>query len=514
MAVRWPRYPLVYEINTRVWLQDLSARHKRPVTLATVPPEELAPIAALGFDAVWLMGVWATGPEPVWVARHDGPLRAEYARALPDVTDDDIIGSPYAISRYEVAEGIGGPGGLQVIRARLATHGMRVILDFVPNHIARDHRLVRERPEAMIRGTTEDHARDPRSFFRSRSGAIVAHGRDPYFPAWTDTAQVNFASRDGRDAMRDTLVRIASQCDGVRCDMAMLVLPDVFARTWEGRLGPAPVFDSFWKEAIPAVLARHPRFLFLAEAYWGLEDRLHEEGFHFTYDKELYDLVRNRDAAGVRHHLRRPAAFQDRSARFVENHDEARAVTAFGRMSRAAAVTTFCAPGLRLFHEGQLQGRTVRIPVQLARRPEEPRDDDLLDFYARLLSVLQQPILKEGVFRPVDVRQAGPTDHTNDAMVAASWRGPRDHGTRTFLVVSNLAGTKGYARIPLDPVLFQAGRQYRVLDHVDGREYTRDGGEISDPGLFVALEAFQAHVLEITDGTSGDSDGIAAAGRL
>ena len=83
-------------------------------------------------------------------------------------------------------------------------------------------------------------------------------------------------------------------------------------------------------------------------------------------------------------------------------------------------------------------------------------------------------------------------------MVAATWRTVRESGNRTFLVVSNLAETKGYARIPLDPGRFQAGRQYRVLDHVDGKEYERDGAEIADPGLFVALEPHQAHVFEIT----------------
>jgi hypothetical protein len=277
------------------------------------------------------------------------------------------------------------------------------------------------------------------------------------------------------------------------------VLPDVFARTWAGRLGPEPVSDSFWARAIAAVRVRHPRFLFLAEAYWGLEDRLREEGFNFIYDKELYDLLAGHDAAGVRHHLRRPAEFQDRCARFIENHDEPRAVTAFGPATRAAAVTTFCAPGLRLFHEGQLEGRRVRIPVQLGRRPTEPVDEDLRTFYTRLLAVLQQPIFKEGVFEPVDVQQAGVEDRTNEAMVAATWRTVRDMGNRTFLAVSNLARTKGYARIPLDAGRFQAGRQYRVLDHVDGRNYERDGAEIVSPGLFVALEGYQAHVFEITE---------------
>jgi hypothetical protein len=245
------------------------------------------------------------------------------------------------------------------------------------------------------------------------------------------------------------------------------------------------------------VLERHPRFLFVAEAYWGLEDRLHAEGFHFTYDKELYDFLVRRDAAAVRHHLRRPAAFQDRSTRFVENHDEPRAAAVFGPATQAAAVATFCAPGLRLLHEGQLEGRRVRIPVQLARRPAEPEDTALRAFHERLLSVLQQPIFKDGVFVPVDVRQAGPDDRTNDHMVASAWFDRRDRRNRTFLAVSNLAGTKGYARIALDPARFQATERYQVLDHVDGEVYEREGSEIVDPGLFIALDPYQAHVFEI-----------------
>jgi hypothetical protein len=484
MAVRWPRYPLVYEINTRVWLRELSARHQRTVTLATVPAEEIAAIGALGFDAVWLMGVWTTGPEAVWAARHDPAMRLEYARALPDVSDRDVAGSPYAVSRYDVAEEIGGPGGLQVMRARLAAHGVRVILDFVPNHTSLDNRLVRERPEAFVQGTPQDLAREPASFFRTRGGPVVAHGRDPWFPPWTDTAQVNHASRAGREVMIDVLLRIAAQCDGVRCDMAMLLLPDVFARTWQGRLGPDGLKDGFWAEAIPAVLRPHPRFLFIAEVYWGLEDRLHADGFHFTYDKELYDLVLRRDAGGVRRHLRRPPA---------------RAAEAFGPAVKAAAVTTFCAPGLRLLHEGQIEGRRVRVPVQLARRPREKEDAELRAFHERLLAVLRQPMLKDGVCLPVDVRQAGAEDRTNEWMVAMAWRAAREPEPRTFLAVSNLAAERGYARIPLDPARFPAGRRYRLVDHVDGRPYERDGDELAGPGLFVALGPFQAHVFEITE---------------
>ena len=504
MAVRWPRYPVVYEINTRIWLRELSQREQRPVTLATVPAEEIARLDALGFDAVWLMGVWTPSSEAAWIARQHPGLRAEYARTLPDLTPADIVASPYAIARYEVAEELGGPGGLEVLRARLGMHGIRVILDFVPNHVARDHRLVRERPEACVLGTEEDLARDPASFYRTRHGTIVAHGRDPFFPGWTDTAQVNYASRTGREAMLEMLLGVARQCDGVRCDMAMLVLPDVFARTWAGRLGPDPVHDSFWAEAIPAVLAKHPRFLFVAEAYWDLEERLHADGFHFTYDKTLYDLLLHGDAAGVRAHLRRPAAFQDGAARFIENHDEERAAAAFGPRMPAAAIVTFCSPGFRLFHEGQMEGRRIRVPVQIARRPEEHLDTDARVFHERLLRTLQQPLLKEGNFVPVDVRQAGPDDHTNDAMVAGGWLGRRATDARLVLTVANLAATRGYARIPLAADRFDPARTYRVIDRLDGRSYERAGAELIGPGLFVALDGYQAHLFEIFDADAGE----------
>src|SRR5688572_1440182 len=200
MPVRWPRHPLLYEINTRVWLREVAGPGGRPATLATVPDAHLDAIAEHGFDAVWLMGVWAVGPEAVWAARHEPSLRPVYRKALPDCTEADIIGSPYAVSRYEVAEEIGGPGGLQLLRGRLARRGMRLVLDFVGNHTARDNRLVHECPEAFVMGTTEDLARDPTSFFRTREGRVLAHGRDPYFPAWSDTAQVNHASSAGRGA--------------------------------------------------------------------------------------------------------------------------------------------------------------------------------------------------------------------------------------------------------------------------------------------------------------------------
>ncbi len=475
MANGWPRHPLLYEINTRVWVRELSARAGRRLTLDTIPPEEVERIAALGFDAVWLMGVWTTGLAAIRLARTDAGLRVAYRRALPDLTDGDVIGSPYAVSRYQVSADLGGPAALAALRASFATYGMRLMLDFVPNHTGR-----------------------PEAFFRTRGGLIIAHGRDPYFAPWQDTAQVDYAHRPGRAGMLNQLQAIAMQCDGVRCDMAMLLLPDVIERTWGDRIGRDGIRESFWTEAIPAVRERHPDFVFLAESYWEREWDLQQQGFDFTYDKVLYDRLLGGDAPGVRAHLLADPPFRDRGARFLENHDEPRAAAAFGVPEGfAPALVTSLAPGLRLLHEGQLEGRRIRLPVQLGRRPEEPVDETVRAFYARLLVVLRDPTLHDGRFVPLDVWPSAEGERTHEGLVAFAWREDGPDGSPGLVVIVNLRPEPAWARVPLGLAGFEPGRTYRLLDRLDGATYRRTGDEVCGPGLFVALRSRQSHLFTV-----------------
>jgi hypothetical protein len=498
MANGWPRHPLLYEINTRVWVRELSARAGRRLTLDTIPPEEIERIAALGFDAVWLMGVWTTGLAAIRLARTDAGLRVAYRRALPDLTDGDIIGSPYAVSRYQVSADLGGPAALAALRASFATYGMRLMLDFVPNHTATDHSLLTESPQAYIHGSEDDIARHPESFFRTRGGLIIAHGRDPYFAPWQDTAQVDYAHRPGRAGMLNQLQAIAMQCDGVRCDMAMLLLSDVIERTWGDRIGTDGIRESFWTEAIPAVRERHPAFVFLAESYWEREWDLQQQGFDFTYDKVLYDRLLSGDAPGVRAHLLADPAFRDRGARFLENHDEPRAAAAFGVPEGfGPALVTSLGPGLRLLHEGQLEGRRIRLPVQLGRRPEEPVDETVRAFYARLLVVLRDPTLHDGRFVPLDVWPSAEGERTHEGLVAFAWREDGADGSPCLVVIVNLRPEPAWARVPLGLAGFEPGRTYRLLDRLDGATYRRTGDEVCGPGLFVALRSRQSHLFTV-----------------
>lgn len=257
-----PKNPVIYEINTWVWLHEIRERLNLPVTLGEVPDEIWDGIAQLHIDAVWFMGVWQRSPAGITISNaHQGNL-TDFRRALPDFDFRDNVGSPYCIRQYRVDDYFGGPDGLAGARAKLAARGIRLILDFVPNHLAHDHPWVAEYPEFFIRGNEEDLERDPVTFVRLGTG-IFACGKDPFYPAWQDVLQVNAFHPGLRNAICETLLEIADQCDGVRCDMAMLVMSEIFERTWSHRAGPVPLLD-YWKVLIPAVKQQYPAFQFLS----------------------------------------------------------------------------------------------------------------------------------------------------------------------------------------------------------------------------------------------------------
>ena len=298
------RFPLLYEINTRCWLEELSRNANRPITLAEIPQKHFDDWQRLGFTHIWLMGVWTSGPRARTIALKDHS-KQEYSEALPDLRDADVAASPYAIADYSVSPALGGELALQRFREQLHHRGLKLFLDFVPNHLGLDHRWLKERPELFVQG----QGQAPETFLEetNQGPRWLAHGKDPYFAPWTDTVQLDYRRADTRDAMTQLLQSIARRCDGVRCDMAMLLLNDVFAKTWERfpiANHQSPITDTeFWSDAISEVKKAFPRFLFLAEAYWGLEHRLQALGFDYTYDKALYDCLIAHNNAGVQQHL-------------------------------------------------------------------------------------------------------------------------------------------------------------------------------------------------------------------
>jgi hypothetical protein len=487
-----PRYPALYQVNTRVRLTELGRALGRRATLDDIPDADLDRLVERGFDWLWLLSVWRTGVAGMRVSREHREWRREFEATLPDLREDDIGGSGFAITGYTVNPDLGGDAALARLRERLRRRGLRLMLDFVPNHTGLDHPWVEKHPEYYVAGTEADLARAPENYTRvkrTRSDLLLAHGRDPYFAGWPDTLQLDYSNPATQQAMIGELAKISRQCDGVRCDMAMLVLPDVFEKTW-GRRAPL-----FWPTATHRVREQVPEFCFMAEVYWDLEWTMLQQGFDYAYDKRLYDRLREGHARPVREHLYAGLDYQNGLARFLENHDEPRAAMTFpAGVHQAAAVITYLTPGLRFFHEGQLDGRLKRISPHLVRAPQEPADAGLQGFYGALLRVLREPTARDGQWRLLECVPAWDENWTWDCVVAWSWLGPEG---QQLLVAVNYAGNQSQCYVrPSLPGL--AGRTVRLRDLMGTVSYERDGSELDSGRLYLDLPPWGYHVFEVT----------------
>ncbi len=485
-------YPSLYQINTRVWLNRLSCQFGRPATLDDIPDAELDELANLGFDWIYFLSMWQTGDAGRKISRSNPQWFAEYRELLPDLQEDDICGSGFAITSYTLNTHLGEPETLLRLRDRLHQRGLKLMLDFVPNHTAPDHPWMQAHPEYYVFGTEEQLAGQPQNYIKldlPQGPAILAYGRDPYFDGWPDTFQLNYGNPDLQSAQIEGLLKIAQRCDGVRCDMAMLVLPDIFQRTWGIAIEP------FWPMATRKVREEHPDFVFMAEVYWDLEWTLQQQGFDYTYDKRLYDRLREQQARPVREHFWANLEYQKKSARFLENHDEPRAAATFpAHVHETAAVLTYFCPGLRFFHQGQLQGWPKKISVHLCRGPEQPTDPGLQAFYRRLLDALRRDVFRNGVWQLLECKPAWGGNWTSDCMVAFFWLGQNGE---QILVAVNYAPNQSqcYILLPLP----NAGGCMVGLNNLLGSErYERSGDSLVSPGFYLDMPKWGYAVFEVT----------------
>ena len=489
-------YPLLLQLNTRVWLTARSEQLGRPATLDDISNEDLREIAEAGFDWVWLLSVWQTGPESRRISKTNPEWLREFLETLPDLCDADIAGSGFAISSYTVHCDLGGDVALVRLRNRMQEYGIKLMLDFVPNHMGLDHPWLVEHPEYFVQGSQADRASSPENFFELQHGEtrrIFAHGRDPYFAGWPDTTQLDYSNPNLQAAMRQELINISKQCDGVRCDMAMLILPEVFLNTWNRQAEP------FWPAAIDTVRENHPSFVFMAEVYWDREWELQQQGFDYTYDKRLYDRLAHGEPNDIRTHFRAGLEFQNHLVRFLENHDEPRAATVFSfDKHQSAAAMAYLSPGMRLMHQGQLEGRRIKISPHLVRGPDEPNSEATRDFYTRLLGILRQNVVRTGDWSLLDCSQAWDGNPTHESVIAFAWTHPDE---APLIVVTNWSHHVTQCHIPLSTLDSRVPGLgtglWDLHDQFDGREYEWHGEDLVAKGLFVDLVPWQTSVFRI-----------------
>jgi hypothetical protein len=467
--------PLIYELNGRIWLKSIKKKYGKPLDLAHIPEDEIQAFKELHLDYLWLMGIWQTGKKSLTVSRDHPALQQEYRAALPDLKESDISGSPYAVAGYKPAKVFGSVQGLKKFRERLHTAGIKLILDFIPNHTGLDHPWLQQHPDYYMQDNKID------AYYKDhyqKTGFKIAHGRDPYFAPWTDTLQLDYTNRDLREKEVATLRGLAQVCDGVRCDMAMLVTNDIIKQTW----GRKPD-EEFWPKAIAAVKKNHPDFIFMAEVYWNMERQLQQMGFDYTYDKRLYDLLHAASVSAITAHLQADPVFQEKSIHFIENHDEVRAVVQFGRnKSMAAATAIYTIPGMRFLHHVQQTGRRIKIPVQLTRMPEEAEDEQLMHYYQRLLAITSQDVFKSGQWHLEPC--------PDNQILYWSWRLNRTYK----MVVINYSDQTVETNLPL-PTGYPIDTDIIFTDELTDAAYLHRKENLLAFGLYIKLAPYQSHLF-------------------
>ena len=484
--------PHLYEINAWVWLEQLSTKLGRKIDLAGVPDSEWDAIAQLGFDAVWLMGVWQRSPISRSITLEDPANFPTFEFALPGWTPADVIGSPYSVVHYVPDPRIGSWDALDHSREKLHARKMALFVDFVGNHTARDNPWVHNHPEFYVQGSQQDFQANPSLFFQADTAQgprYIALAKDPYFPPWTDVAQLNHFQPEMRAAHLAELRVIAQHADGVRCDMAMLQLNDIFERNWGRLLGDVPPPQKeFWTEVREAV----PALTLLAEAYWGTESLLIDLGFSFAYDKTLYDAVRNADVGAIYARLSGDQQEQNHYARFLENHDEPRRAEAFPN-DRLPAIGTLMGtlPGMRFYQQGELEGRKIRLPITLRMAADEPVDLYSSAFFRKILTLTRENIFHQGKWNMLDVAAEGYASPAG--LLVYEWRS----NEAWKIIAVNLVAGASQGRVHLADRV-SAAKQYVFYDQLNEVRYDRNGAELHDVGLFIRLEGFQAHIFDVT----------------
>lgn len=496
-------------INTRVWLQRLSEDAGRKITLSDVPKAEWERLSK-SYDALYLLGIYKPSLASEENARQ---YLYQYTQALPhNSSKSDVKASPFATVGYEPHPDIAKNWREwdKVVDHEIHKRGMKVIIDFVPNHVGLDHPWVMEHPDYFIQSDQNQYndelqrahrerrvaVFDPREFTDKEGNTFhLARGKDPNFPAWTDTLQLNYANPKVQDAMAQEVAQLARHADGVRCDMAMLLNPSTFLQTWGHLLsGTERVFmekSNFWKKATDKARRVKNGFVFMAEAYWD-QNQLVKDGFDYTYAKgELYDkcesLVRGRgNPEWIANYLKFDPNLSHR-INFTENHDEERALMKFGEAPSKAfsALLAFMGKGVWMVHQGQEEGSRIKIPMQISRTRRETPMTDLQAYYQRLHVWRRMVPFREG---NRTIPPHFPADNEGSSRNIIVQQG--DIKSKRMIACTNLSNNTSRSFVMVPP-----GAKIQVFDLMSGQSVKDIATPTESGHFFVELKPWSSQIV-------------------
>ena len=472
------------EISTRPYLYELTQRYGKDISkLSEIPDEVFDEWETKGFKWVWFMGVWQLGEIGLKHDREDPSLRASYDTILPGWTEEDVIGSPYAIVKYEVNTDIGTAEDLAIIRQKLHQRGIKLMVDFVPNHSAFDSEDITKHVNYYIRAPPG--TKDPKKY----TDDGIAYGTcGDWCEPWTDVAQFNYFDLEFRASRIEILKKIASVADGMRCDMAHLMINSNFAEIWATELAAwnytTPTTE-FWADAISAVKADYPDCIFMAEAYGDdIQTKLHSFGFDYSYDKEAIDQLKNHDVQGLLSKLKKLDL--NVVAHFTENHDEPRSMASFWNYapaSDAASAALLSLPGVRLFFQDEWYGYAKKLDVHLRRAVSEDPDTTVQTFFSTLFKVLKLDSVANGDFTMIDF---------NGGSNVLSWKWVK--GDEHVLFCVNFGESQQNGKVIFDDVP-QGQADVTLTELVTGVEYHEPASTLRE-GYSIHLDQYQVQIFK------------------
>ena len=560
----WMPRAVLLAKNVYVWLDQLSKTYRKPIErLDQVPLEELEKLASWGINALWLIGIWQRSPASRKIKRMTGNPEAE--------------ASAYALYDYRISEELGGEEAYQGLVNQARQAGIRLAADMVPNHVGIDSRWVMEHPDWFISLPAPpfpgysfngpDLADQPRvqifledHYYDQSDAAVVFkrvdrdtgqtryiyHGNDGTSMPWNDTAQLNFLNERTRQAVQDTILKVAKKFSIIRFDAAMTLAKKHYQRLWypEPGLGGAipsraryglskaefnRLFpEEFWREVVDRVAEEAPDTLLLAEAFWMMEGYfVRTLGMHRVYNSAFMHMLKNEDNAKYRNLIKDTLAFDPqilkRYVNFLNNPDEDTAVAQFGRDGKYFGVCLLMAtmPGLPMFGHGQVEGYSEKYGMEYRRSYyDETPDQELIARHEReIFPVLRNRSLFAEVenFVLYDFQQQDGA--VNEDVFAYS---NRDGQQKALVVYHNrwgdTRGTVQAAAAPHPPGLdlYQAldlgdqpGAYISYRDWISGLEYLISSRDLQQHGIPLTLGAYQYHVF--TDfQVRADSEGLYA----
>ena len=478
------KHPILYEISTRPWLFELSKKYQRSITkLRDIPLEEFDYLKENGIDMVWMMGVWKLGNYGIEFDRRQD----YYSSVLPGWTKDDVIGSPYAVVEYTCNPELGTDEDLAWLRSVLNSKGLKLMLDFVPNHSAIDAPTAANK-KLYIRAP--EGKKDPNKY--TDDGIAFGRYNRQAWP-WKDVIQWNYWEPETREIMKGNLLKVLSLSDGVRCDVASLVLNDDFENTWKEELDywkyPKPKME-FWEWAFKEVKQKYPNAILLAEVYGEREiEALFKNGFTYTYDKELLNKLMG-TSKEVKDYIHfKKTEYLSHSAHYIENHDENRIIYNLkGNVEKAKAAGTIAATlgGMIFMHHGQWSGLRNKVEVHLRRGADEKENAGVKKYYKRLMQILQDPAFTgSGYYYVYNV-----SGDKKDEFIAYI----REEGDSHYLVVVNYSDKEGCSNVPIHN--FEGTGERSIHEVIDDVEYIRNAEHVRSGGLIVCLYPWQSQIFK------------------